>query len=207
MKIICIGRNYVEHARELNNPVPAKPVVFMKPATALLVNEKPFYYPDFTRDLHYEVELVLRVAKNGRHVQPAFAGSYFNEIALGVDFTARDLQDECKKKGHPWEVAKAFDGSAVVGTFVPLERLPDPAAIEFELLKNGEVVQHGRSSDMIFSFEAIITYVSRFFKLQMGDLIFTGTPAGVGPVQVGDRLEGFLNTRDGKERLLNCTIK
>lgn len=207
MKIICIGRNYVEHAKELNNPVPDQPVVFMKPASSLLVNEKPFFYPEFTKDLHYEAEIVLRIAKNGRHVQPEFASRYFQEVAFGIDFTARDLQDQCKKKGHPWEIAKAFDGSAVVGSFVPVHRLPNGADIEFELRKNGQVVQHGFTRDMIFTFEEIIVYVSKFFKLQMGDLIFTGTPAGVGPVQVGDKLEGFLHTKEGLKRSLLCEIK
>ncbi len=206
MKILCIGRNYAEHARELNNPVPAKPVVFLKPPTALLVNGKPLYYPGFTNDLHYELEVVLKVAKNGRHVQPEFASGYYNEIALGIDFTARDLQQECKEKGQPWEIAKAFDGSAVLGPFVPLDAV-DAGAIEFELRKNGQVVQRGNTRDMIFSFEDIIVYVSRFFKLQMGDLIFTGTPAGVGPVQIGDKLDGYLYTRTEVMHLLSCEVK
>lgn len=206
MKIICIGRNYAEHAKELNNPVPAKPVVFMKPASALLVNEKPFYYPDFTNDLHHEIEIVLKIAKNGRHVQPEFASSYYEEIGLGIDFTARDLQQECKEKGQPWEIAKAFDGSAVLGKFVPVDRV-NRQAIEFRLLKNGEVVQHGNTKDLLFSFEQIIVYVSRFFKLQQGDLIYTGTPAGVGPVLVGDVLEGELFLKDRVEKLLQCEVK
>lgn len=206
MKILCIGRNYAEHARELNNPVPAKPVVFLKPPTALLVNGKPLYYPGFTNDLHYELEVVLKVAKNGRHVQPEFASGYYNEIALGIDFTARDLQQECKEKGQPWEIAKAFDGSAALGPFVPLDAV-DAGAIEFELRKNGQVVQRGNTRDMIFSFEDIIVYLSRFFKLQMGDLIFTGTPAGVGPVQIGDKLDGYLYTQTEVMHLLSCEVK
>lgn len=206
MKIICIGRNYADHAKELNNPVPEKPVVFMKPPSALLVNNKPFYYPEFTKDLHHEIEVVLKIAKNGRHVQPKFAKDYYQEIALGIDFTARDLQSECKKKGHPWEIAKGFDGSAVLSPFVPIEKV-NRSAIEFELLKNGEVAQHGNTKDLIFSFEDIICYVSQFFKLQMGDLIYTGTPAGVGPVQIADVLEGYLYTRTEKEQMFRCAIK
>ncbi len=207
MKIICIGRNYAEHAKELNNPVPEQPVVFMKPATALLVNDKPFFYPEFTHDLHYEGEIVLKIAKNGRHVQPEFAAGYVQEIAFGIDFTARDLQQACKAKGQPWEIAKAFDNSAPLGPFVSIEEVDDPGAIEFELHKNGEVVQQGNTRDLLFSFEEIIVYVSRFFKLQMGDLIFTGTPAGVGPVQVGDELEGFIRLKKGMTSMLRCPVR
>ncbi len=206
MKIICIGRNYIEHARELNNPVPEKPVVFMKPASALLVNNKPLYYPEFTKDLHYELEIVLKVARNGRHVQPEFAGDYYREVGLGIDFTARDLQQECKDKRQPWEIAKGFDGSAVLGKFVSVDKV-NRSAIEFELRKNGETVQHGNTKDLIFSFEDIIVYVSQFFKLQMGDLIYTGTPAGVGPVQIGDVLEGFIHTKTEVKQLLRCEVK
>lgn len=206
MKIICIGRNYAAHAAELNNPVPEQPVVFMKPASALLVNDKPLYYPEFTKDLHYEVEVVLKVAKNGRHVQPEFASGYFEAFALGIDFTARDLQQQCKEKGQPWEIAKGFDGSAPISRFFSLEQV-NRTALEFELRKNGETVQHGNTKDMIFSFEEIIVYVSRFFKLQMGDLIYTGTPAGVGPVQVGDTLEGYVHFKDRVEKVLQCDIR
>lgn len=208
MKIICIGRNYIEHARELNNPVPSKPVVFMKPPSALLVNEKPFYYPDFTNDLHHELEVVLKISKNGKAVQPEFAGSYYEEISLGIDFTARDVQEELKKKGHPWEIAKGFDNSAVLGKFVPLEKVNQDGNIEFLLKKNGETVQHGHTRDLIFTFDQLIVYVSKYFKLLQGDLIYTGTPAGVGPVKPGDLLEGFIFTRDGKqEQLLSCEVK
>lgn len=206
MKIICIGRNYAEHAKELNNPVPSRPVVFMKPPSALLVNNKPLYYPEFTKDLHYEVEVVLKVAKNGRHVQPEFAAGYYKEVSLGIDFTARDLQQECKDKGQPWEIAKGFDGSAVLGKFISIDKL-NRQAIEFELRKNGETVQHGNTKDMLFSFDDIIVYTSRFFKLQMGDLIYTGTPAGVGPVQIGDKLEGFIHTRTEIRQLFSCEVK
>lgn len=207
MKIICIGRNYAEHAKELNNPIPENPVVFMKPPSAMLVNGKPFYYPDFTKDLHYECEVVLKICKNGRHIQPEFAAEYYDQVGLGIDFTARDVQDQLKKKGHPWEIAKGFDGSAVMGSFLPLSDLPDRSAIEFQLKKNGEVVQHGNTHDMLNSFEAIIVYVSKYFKLQVGDYIFTGTPAGVGPVQIGDKLEGFLAVKEGMKQLLSCEVK
>ncbi len=207
MKILCIGRNYAGHAKELNNPVPERPVVFMKPATALLVNGKPFFYPEFTRDLHYEGEIVLKIARNGRYVQPEFAAGYVQEIAFGIDFTARDLQQECKAKGQPWEIAKAFDHSAPLGNFISLEELDDPGAIEFELRKNGQPVQHGNTRDLLFSFEEIIVYVSQFFKLQIGDLIFTGTPAGVGPVQIGDELEGFIRLKKGLTSMLRCSVK
>ena len=207
MKIICIGRNYSEHAKELNNPVPERPVVFHKPASALLVNDKPLYYPEFTKDLHHELEIVLKIGKNGKYIQPEFADQYIAEIGLGIDFTARDLQSELKAKGHPWEIAKAFDGSAVLGRFVPLSEIPDAEAIEFELHKNGKVVQQGNTQDLLFPFKEIIVYVSQFFKLQMGDLIYTGTPAGVGPVKIGDVLEGFLKTTSGATRLLHCEIK
>ncbi|MCB9285443.1 MAG: fumarylacetoacetate hydrolase family protein [Lewinellaceae bacterium] len=207
MKIICIGRNYAEHAKELNNPVPGKPVVFMKPATALLVNDKPFYYPEFSREIHHEIEVVLRICKNGRHVQPEFAASYYDQIALGIDFTARDIQDECKKKGHPWEIAKAFDDSAVLSPFVDIAAV-DPKQIRFELRKNGQAVQTGTTANLLFPFEDIIVHVSQYFKLQTGDLIYTGTPAGVGPVQIGDVLEGFLYLKDGTERkMFGCEIK
>lgn len=206
MKIICIGRNYAEHAKELNNPVPSRPVVFMKPPSALLINNRPFYYPAFTKDLHYELEVVLKIGKNGRHVQKEFAADYFREIGLGIDFTARDLQSQLKQKGHPWEIAKAFDHSAVISPFVPIERV-NRSAIEFQLKKNGEIAQHGNTKDLIFSFEDIIVYVSQFFKLQMGDLIYTGTPAGVGPVAIGDKLEGCLFTKTGIEQLLSCEVK
>lgn len=206
MKIICIGRNYRDHAKELNNPVPKKPLVFMKPPSALLVNDKPLYYPDFTENLHYEGEIVLKICKNGRHIQPEFAHKYFEEIAFGIDFTARDVQAKCKEKGHPWEIAKGFDNSAALSQFVSLNRV-DRAAIEFKMKKNGEVVQHGNTKDLIFTFETIIVYVSKFFKLQMGDYIYTGTPAGVGPVTIGDKLEGSI-VLDGKEEtLLTCDIK
>lgn len=193
MKIICIGRNYREHAKEMNSPVPDKPVFFFKPDCCLLTNNKPFFYPEFTKNLHYELEIVLKLNRLGRNIAPQFAHRYYNEIGLGVDFTARDLQEECKAKGLPWEIAKAFDASAPISHFIPKVEIPNLGAIDFKLEKNGEVVQHGNSSDLIFSFDTLISYVSQFVTLKIGDLIYTGTPAGVGPVQIGDRLKAYLN--------------
>ena len=206
MKIICIGRNYIDHAKELNNPVPTEPMVFMKPSTALLLHDAPFYYPEFSKNIHYEAEIVLKIAKNGRHVQPGFASKYFDQIAIGIDFTARDLQDQCKKNGHPWEIAKAFDHSAVLSPFVPVSQV-EVAGIEFMLNKNEVQVQHGNTKDMIFSFENIIVHVSKFFQLQQGDLIYTGTPVGVGSVQIGDVLKGYVVVNNEKQHLLTCEIK
>ena len=203
MKIFCIGRNYVDHAKELNNPVPSEPLIFMKPPTALLLANRPFYYPDFTKDLHYEGELVLRVCKNGRSVQPEFAERYYDALAFGIDFTARDVQDKLKQKGQPWEIAKGFDRSAPLSAFMPLDELRDRQNIHFQLHKNGELVQDGHSADMIFQFNTLICHISRYFTLQKGDYIFTGTPAGVGPVQIGDVLEGFIEG----EKKIECRIK
>ena len=192
MKIICIGRNYVEHANELNNPVPKKPVFFLKPDTALLQKKNPFFYPEFSKDVHYEAELVLKICKNGRHIDEKFAYKYYDEIGIGIDFTARDIQAECKKKGLPWEIAKAFDNSAPVGKFLPKSSLPENDNIWFSLNINGEKRQAGYSKDMIFSFDQIIAYVSKFITLRIGDYIFTGTPAGVGPTKIDDHFEGFV---------------
>lgn len=189
MKIICIGRNYAEHAKELKNEVPDKPVLFLKPQTALLKDNKPFYHPEWSSDIHYEAELVLKISKQGKYIEEKFAHKYYNEITVGIDFTARDLQSQQKAKGLPWEVAKAFDNSAAVGTFAPLT---DKRPVLFSLSLNGTQVQNGTTDDMLFSFDKIIAYASQFFTLQLGDLIYTGTPAGVGPVKIGDRLEGFL---------------
>jgi len=203
MKIFCIGRNYADHAKELNNPVPTtEPVVFMKPPTALLLNNRRFFYPDFTQNLHYEGEIVLRVCKNGRSVQPEFATRYYDAVAFGIDFTARDLQDQLKQKGQPWEIAKGFDRSAPVSAFIPMEELKNSSNIHFQLKKNGELVQDGHTSDVIFNFDALICYLSKYFTLHKGDYIFTGTPAGVGPVQRGDVLEGFIEDRP----MLRCAI-
>lgn len=178
----------------------------MKPPSALLVNNKPLYYPEFTKDLHYELELVIKICKNGRYVQHEFAHKYYEQVGLGIDFTARDLQTKCKEKGHPWEIAKGFDGSAPISDFISIDKV-NRHAIEFELKKNGERVQFGNTSNMIFSINEIIVYVSQFFKLQMGDMIYTGTPAGVGPVEIGDQLEGLLHTKDEVISMLRCEIK
>lgn len=188
MKIIAIGRNYADHAKELNNPVPAEPVVFLMPDTCILNNNKPFFYPDFSNDIHHELELVIKISRLGKNIQEKFAHRYFKEISVGIDFTARDLQQKAKEKGLPWEKAKAFDGSAPIGKFIPFENLKNPDSIEFALDINEKRIQNGNSADMLFSFSAIIAHVSRFFTLKIGDLIFTGTPAGVGPVQINDRL-------------------
>ncbi len=203
MKIICIGRNYVEHARELNNQVPVEPVFFLKPDTAMIIRNRPFFYPEFSSNIHYEVELVLKINKNGRHIQPEFAHTYYDEIGIGIDFTARDVQDALKQKGLPWEKAKAFDGSAPVSSFVSLAHYPDPKNIQFSLKKNGETVQDGNSGLMIFDFNTILVHISTYVTLRMGDLVFTGTPAGVGPVTIGDRLEAFIEG----EKMLKCDIK
>jgi len=192
MKIICIGRNYIDHAKELKNPIPEKPVFFMKPETALLKNNKAFFYPNFSKDIHYEVELVVRINKIGVHIQEKFAHTYYDEIGLGIDFTARDLQSEQKKKGLPWEIAKAFDYSAPIGKFIPKSELGDLNNLAFSLKKNDSIVQKGTSADMMFSIDRIIAYVSQFVSFKIGDLIYTGTPAGVGPVQIGDQLTGFI---------------
>ena len=195
MKIICIGRNYVKHAEELNNEVPEKPLFFMKPETALIRSRLPFYYPDFSQNIHYEAELVLRICKLGKHIQKRFAHTYYDAIGVGLDFTARDVQEKCKEKGHPWEIAKAFDGSAAVSEFVPLTQLDDPDDIRFSLAKNGTIVQEGSSTHMIHDFGDLIAHISKFTTLKIGDMLFTGTPAGVGPVKVGDKLELFLEGR------------
>jgi 2-keto-4-pentenoate hydratase/2-oxohepta-3-ene-1,7-dioic acid hydratase in catechol pathway len=192
MKIICIGRNYASHAKELNNELPEKPVVFFKPDTALLKNNSVFYYPNFTNELHYEVELVFRICKSGKHIQKKFAHKYYEEIGIGIDFTARDLQNECKRKSLPWEIAKSFDGSAPVGDFISKKDFPDLKNISFSLNLNGKVVQKGNSANMIFSIDEIIEYASSFFTLKPGDLIFTGTPEGVGSVKKGDTLVAFI---------------
>ena len=191
MKIICIGRNYAEHAKEMKADLPSEPVFFMKPDTALL-KEPDFYLPDFTNDLHHEIELVLKICKVGKHIEEQFAHKYYDEIGLGIDFTARDIQAKCKEKGLPWEKAKAFDNSAPIGNFIKKELL-DINAINFELQVNGQTKQIGNSRDLIFSFDKIIAYVSKFVTLKVGDLIYTGTPEGVAAVNIGDKLQGFVN--------------
>ena len=192
MKIICVGRNYADHAKELKNDVPTVPIIFMKPKGAILLPEKPLYYPEFTDDLQYECEVVVRICKNGKFIQEKFANKYYNEVTLGIDFTARDVQREQQKKGLPWEIAKAFDGSAAVGKFVPITVETDVHNLAFQLKLNDEMVQDGHTRNMIFTVDHIIAYVSRFFTINIGDIVFTGTPAGVGPVNAGDKLEGYL---------------
>lgn len=201
MKIFCIGRNYALHAQELNNEIPEKPLVFMKPPTALLKGDKPFYYPEFSKNIHFEGELVVRICKNGKHIQEKFAKNYYDQVTLGLDLTARDLQNDLKSKGHPWEIAKGFDSSAVIGSFVPLAG--DLSDISFTIRKNNEIVQNGYYQDMLFSIDYLIHYISQFFMLQTGDLIYTGTPAGVGPIEIGDVFEGFLQ----EKRLFRTQIK
>jgi acylpyruvate hydrolase len=191
MKIICIGRNYAAHAKEMKAETPSDPVFFMKPDTALL-KERDFYYPSFTSDLHHEIELVVKISKAGKHIAEQFAHKYYEEIGLGIDFTARDLQAQCKQKGLPWEMAKAFDNSAPIGKFFRKADL-DLSNIEFELKVNGSTKQRGNSGNMIFNIDKVISYVSQFVSLKVGDLIYTGTPEGVGPVQIKDEIEGFLN--------------
>ena len=192
MKIFCIGRNFAAHAEELGNEIPDEPVIFMKPKSALLQPHAPFYYPEFTNELHYEGELVLRISKNGKYIQEKFASKYYDAITTGIDFTARDIQNELKAKGLPWEKAKAWDNSAVIGKWVTFAEVKNKKDINFGLYKNKELVQQGNSSNMIHNFDSIVAYISNFFSVNIGDVIFTGTPAGVGEAVVGDELEGFL---------------
>tara|TARA_B100000902_G_C27025099_1_gene771594 strand:+ start:105 stop:719 length:615 start_codon:yes stop_codon:yes gene_type:complete len=204
MKIICIGRNYTKHAKELGNAVPTEPVYFMKPDSALLPKKQPFFYPNFTKDLHYEVELVIKICKLGKNISKKFASTYYNEIGLGIDFTARDIQLECKTKGLPWERAKAFDYSAPLSRqFIQKSEFKNIDDISFSLEKNGKIVQKGNSQDMLFDFDHLICYLSQFMTLKIGDLIFTGTPAGVGPVKIGDQLIGYIEDK----KMLDLNIK
>lgn len=203
MKIFCVGRNYVEHAKELNNEVPDEPVIFLKPKTAYLHHKSTFYYPEFTNELHYELELVLRICKNGKYINEEDAQSYYNAISIGIDFTARDVQQELKKKGLPWEKAKAWDSSALVAEFINLDAEDSQKPFHFTLKKNNETVQNGNSELMIFSFDQIIAHISNYFSLNIGDLIFTGTPAGVGECVVGDVLAGYLEDK----KMFETTIR
>ena len=203
MKIIAIGRNYAEHAKELKNEVPDKPVIFLKPDTAVLREDRPFFIPDFSKDVHHEIELVLKISKEGKNIQEKFSHKYYDEIGLGIDFTARDLQSAQKAKGLPWEIAKAFDGSAPVGKFLPKSTFADLNNINFHLNINGSTVQKGNTEQLLFTFDYIVSYVSQFFTLKKGDLIFTGTPAGVGPVKAGDLLEGFIEG----QKMLELSVK
>lgn len=192
MKIICIGRNYANHIEELKNERPEKPVVFMKPDSAILLKQHPFVIPEFSEDIHHEIELIVKISKVGKYIEPKFAHKYYEEISVGIDFTARDLQEKLKQKGLPWEKAKAFDGSAVIGDFLPKTHFSSLENLTFELTNNGQSVQKGCSSHMLWSIDELIAYVSQFFTLKIGDIIFTGTPAGVAAVQPNDVLEGFL---------------
>jgi acylpyruvate hydrolase len=203
MKIICIGRNYVAHAQELANEVPTSPVVFLKPQTALLKSGDAFYHPEFSKDIHYECELVLRIGKAGKYIQEEFAYKYIDAYTLGIDFTARDLQDIQKQKGLPWEIAKAFDGSAVVGEFTQVKDIREELPIYFTFYQNNVIKQHGDTNLMIFSIEKIIAYVSQFFTLQQGDLIYTGTPAGVGKINIGDVLRAGI----AEEEIFRVLVK
>jgi acylpyruvate hydrolase len=203
MKIICIGRNYVNHAKELGNAIPIEPLFFLKPDTAIQPKGHPFFIPHFSDDIHYEVELVIRINKTGKHIEEQFAHKYYSQIGLGIDFTARDVQQECKAKGLPWEKAKGFDGSAQISrTFIDKSDL-DLNNITFSLKKNDEQVQLGNSKDMCFNFDAIIAHLSKFYTLKIGDLIYTGTPEGVGSVQAGDQLKGFI----GEQEMFKVIVK
>ena len=196
MKIICIGRNYANHAKEMNSPIPNVPMFFMKPDTALLPKKNPFFYPSFTNDLHYECEIVVRINKLGKNIAEKFAHEYYDEIGLGIDFTARDLQQKCKENGHPWEIAKAFEHSAPMSDKFLNKNNLSMENLNFFLYKNGELVQHGNTKDMIFNIDKLIAYISQFMTLKIGDLLFTGTPEGVGPVQIGDILKGKIEDTD-----------
>ena len=203
MKIICIGRNYINHVKELNNSIPKEPLFFLKPETAIQPKGHPFFIPDFSNNIHYEVELVIKISKNGKNINEQFSNKYYEEIGLGIDLTARDIQQECKELGHPWEKAKGFDGSAQIShKFINKSEL-DLNNINFKLEKNKKRVQNGNSKDMIYSFDYIISYVSKFYTLRAGDLIYTGTPEGVGKVEIGDKLVGYLN----EEEILSVNIK
>ncbi|MEO6894032.1 MAG: fumarylacetoacetate hydrolase family protein [Ginsengibacter sp.] len=203
MKIFCIGRNYAEHAKEMGNGVPEEPIIFMKPKSALVQGHTPFYYPEFTNELHYEAELVIRISKNGKYIQEKHASNYYNAISVGIDFTARDIQLQLKEKGLPWEKAKAFDNSAAVGKFVDVTPATNKKNVNFSLLKNKQEVQKVNSSEMIFSIDQIVANISNYFSINIGDLIYTGTPAGVGECMVGDVFEGYLE----KDQLLTLEIK
>ena len=203
MKLICIGRNYTEHIKELENEKPTDPVVFLKPDTAILLKKQPFFIPDFSDDVHHEVEILIKINRVGKHIDRKFAHKYYKEIGLGIDFTARDLQSQLKEKGLPWEKAKAFDGSAVVGNWLPVSAMKDVNDIGFSLQKNEDIVQKGHTSFMLWKIDELIEYVSKYFTLKIGDIIFTGTPAGVGKVFANDKLKGFIEDKE----LFSITVK
>ena len=203
MKIIAIGRNFIDHAKELNNPVPKEPIFFLMPETALLRNNQPFFYPDFSNDIHYELEIVVKLNRLGKNISKKYAPRYYSEIAVGIDFTARDLQQKCKEKGLPWEISKSFDGAAPISQFVSLDKFESINNINFRLELNGKIVQQANTSEMIFPIDELISYVSQFMTIKIGDLLFTGTPAGVGPVKIGDRLTAYLED----EKMLDFVVK
>ncbi|HTF80809.1 MAG TPA: fumarylacetoacetate hydrolase family protein [Cytophagales bacterium] len=204
MKIFCVGLNYVDHVKEFGDrEVPTEPVIFSKPDTAILKNNEPFYFPEFSKEIDYETELVIKISKEGKYIDPKFALKYFDEIGLGIDFTARDLQRALKSKGHPWEISKGFNGSAPISDFVPVNKYADIQSLNFSLHINGQLRQQGNTADMVFKISDLISYISKYFLLKKGDLIFTGTPVGVGPVKLGDRLEGFLED----QKMLDFVIK
>ena len=194
MKIICIGRNYIDHIKELSNQKPMNPVVFLKPDSSVIAKNQNFIIPSFSNEIHHEVELVVKINKVGKHIDKSFSHKYYDEIGLGIDFTARDIQSNLKEKGHPWEKSKAFDNSCMVGNFLKKEKLEDISKIEFSLKKNNELVQSGCSNDMLWKIDELISYVSQYFTLKIGDLIFTGTPSGVSKVESGDILEGYISS-------------
>ncbi|WP_313114557.1 fumarylacetoacetate hydrolase family protein [Aequorivita sediminis] len=195
MKIICVGRNYTEHIKELDNVVPEEPILFLKPDSAILLKKQPFYIPEFTNEVHHEVEILVKINRIGKHIDRKFAHKYYDEIGLGIDFTARDLQKKLKNNGLPWEKAKAFDGSAVIGNFISKNEIEDINDIHFNLKRNGEVVQQGNTKLMMWKIDALIENISKYFTLKIGDVIFTGTPSGVGPVAVDDVLEGYIEEK------------
>ena len=203
MKIICVGKNYLKHIQELDRQRPSEPVFFLKPDSSIIIRNRPFFLPDFSEEIHHEVELLFRICKVGKCIQPKFAHTYYDAIGLGIDFTARDLQRKCVAEGNPWEIAKAFDGSASISKFVEKEHFGDLKNLDFKLLLNDKCVQHGNSADMLFSIDDIICHVSKFMTLKIGDIIFTGTPEGVGKVAINDRLQGFI----GEEKFLDFKIK
>jgi 2-keto-4-pentenoate hydratase/2-oxohepta-3-ene-1,7-dioic acid hydratase in catechol pathway len=203
MKLICIGRNYTAHIKELENEKPTDPVIFLKPDTSILLKKQPFFIPDFSDDVHHEVEILVKINKVGKYIDKKFAHKYYNEIGLGIDFTARDLQSKLKEKGLPWEKAKAFDGAAVIGEWIPLGGIKDVNDIEFSLKKNDKIVQKGNTSHMLWKIDEIIEYVSKYFTLKIGDIIFTGTPAGVGKVIANDKLKGFIEDK----QMFSITVK
>lgn len=203
MKVICVGRNYLDHAKELNNPVPKTPLIFFKPDTSVLRSNKDFYYPEFSKDIHYECEVVLRICREGKYIQEDYVRSYIDGVGIGIDFTARDIQADCKKKGWPWTLAKGFNGAAPVSDFLAIEDFPDLQDIHFSCKINDELRQQGHTGDMIFGVKYLISYITQFITLKKGDLIFTGTPVGVGPVKINDRIAGFI----GDQKMMDFHVR